>query len=76
MMGAPRGGAMDSYSSWSNNDGHVMQSNPNMNNSLSKYYTVALCVCLSVYLSVCRSGVFVCVCVCVCVCVVYVCLSV
>ena len=63
MMGAPRGGAMDNYSSWSNNDGRVMQSNPNMSNSLSKYYTVALCVCPSVYLSVCLSVWCICVCV-------------
>ena len=74
MMRASHGGAMDNYFSWYN-DGRVMQSNPNMNNSLSKDYAIALCVCLSVYLSVCLYiclSVW-CICVCVCQCVVYVC---
>ena len=63
MMGASHGGAMENYFSWYN-DGRVMQSNPNMNNSLSKHYTIALCVCPSVCIFICLSGVFVCVCLC------------
>lgn len=37
MMMSSRPGGMDSYSSWPNNDGQIMQHNPNMSNTPSKY---------------------------------------